>query len=445
MPENAVMTVLLTLPALPPLPRTARSWLMFSGGLDSTVLLHHAAQAQWPHLQALHVHHGLQPAADGWARQCRQQCKTLGVPFKLLKVKVDASAGEGMEAAARRARYDAIRKLLKAGDLVITAHHRDDQAETVLMRLLRGSGIAGVAAMQPLSPFPPAQLWRPLLEIPRVQLRAYAEYHDLQWVEDPHNQNPRYARSYLRTQVMPALAKHWPQAQDSLTRFAQHAGDAQQLLNELAASDLQTLGWVSRQPSANGGLRPDGLTPPTVCVSIAAILKFSSARRSNALRYWIAQHGFEAPSADTLQRLEKEVLQARPDATPLLHVGAYDFRRYRDALYLLHSLPPVPPKKWEAEWRGRKLELPEGCGTLYSGKRFTPPLTVRFARGGERIQLPGHARSHSLKNLFQQAGIPPWQRQRLPLIYLQHQLLCVSGRWATEQGARLGIRYQQDF
>lgn len=430
-PENAVMKASLPLPALPTLPHTARCWLMYSGGLDSTVLLHHAAQAQWPRLHALHVHHGLQPAADGWARQCRVQCKAFGVSFKLIKVRVDAAAGEGMEAAARRARYDAIRKLLKAGDLVITAHHRDDQAETVLMRLLRGSGIAGMAAMQPLSAFPPAQLWRPLLEVPRTALQAYAQRHGLDWVEDPHNENPRYARSYVRKQVMPALAAHWPQAQEALTRFARHASEAQGLLTELAADDLRTL-------SRSDDSRKENL-------SCAALLALSPARRANVLRHWITQQGFEAPSADTLQRLETEVLHARPDATPLLHVGAYDFRRYRDTLYLMPPLPPTPPKGWEAAWHGATLALPAGCGTLKTRKKFVSPLTVRFARGGERIRLAGHARSHSLKNLFQQAGVPPWQRQRLPLIYLEHELLCVSGHWATEQGVTLGIRYQQDF
>ncbi|TXH04131.1 MAG: tRNA lysidine(34) synthetase TilS [Nevskiaceae bacterium] len=406
------MDAAFAIPELPALRKGARIWLAYSGGLDSTVLLHRLHEAGVPGLRAVHVHHGLQADADAWARHCRAQCRALGVPFTLLRVAIQARHPAGPEAAAREARYAALRERLRSGDLLVTAHHRRDQAETVLLRLLRGSGVEGLAAMRPLKALPPGQLWRPLLEVSRMQLRAEAERRGLYWIEDPHNRAPRYARSFLRESVWPLLEMRWPQAEASLARAAGHCAEAAQLLAEVATQDLALLG--------------DGET-----LGVAALKSLPPARRRNALRHWLAQRGYEAPPTAAWDRLEREVLDAREDARPLLRLGDCEFRRYRDRLYLMAPLPPAPGAL-ELTWDGRAtLRLPAGCGTLRAtGRRARPvELRVRFPQGGETLRPEGGTRTRTLKNLFQEAGVPPWQRLRTPLIYREGALVSVADRW----------------
>lgn len=434
------MNAKLTLPPLPKLQRRARLWLAYSGGLDSTVLLHLLAAAGLPRLSAIHVHHGLQAAAEAWAQKCEARCRALDVPCTVMRVCVDTHDPAGPEAAARKARYAALHAQMKAGDLLITAHHQDDQAETVLLRLLRGTGIAGLAAMRPLTDFPPGRLWRPLLHTPRTEIHAYAQQHGLSWIDDPHNQNPRYARAFLRSEILPRLRQHWPQAQESLARTAQHAAEAEELLQELAGADLKKV--RRSQDSAN---RLDAL-------SCAALMELSPARRNNVIRYWLTQTGFEVPAAGMLLRLDMEVMQAREDAQPLLHCGACEFRRYRDGLYVMPPLPP-PPEHGQLEWNGAgTLQLPAGCGRLMSSARKALPFALRvcFPQGGERIRPRGSAHTRTLKNLFQEAALPPWVRVRTPLIYRNDELISVADRWVTEAWAeelkrrRVHIRWQRE-
>lgn len=402
----------LPLPPLPPLARGARVWLAYSGGLDSTALLHALARLKLP-LRAVHVHHGLQTAADAWARRCRAQCRALGVPLRVLRVDIADNDPAGPEAAARAARYAALRAVLRAGDVLVTAHHQDDQAETLLLRLLRGSGVAGLAAMRELMSFAPGQLWRPLLHTPRATIRAYAAAQGLAWIDDPHNVDPRYARSWLRAEILPRLTQRWPQAAESLARAAQHAREATELLDMLAADDLRA--QVETGDAA---------------LSVSQLLALPAARRNNLLRYWLAQQGREPPSTQQLARLVREVLRARADTQPLLRVGDYELRRYRDRLHAMAPLPPPP--KIELAWNGAvSLSLPPGCGTLVSSARrgLTQGLTVRFAHGGERLRPVGDAHTRTLKQLFQSGGVPPWQRVRMPLIYRGDQLLSVADRW----------------
>lgn len=388
----------------------------FSGGLDSTVLLHRLAHFQpRMRLRAVHIHHGLQAAADEWAQRCEHFSLNLGVAFELLRVQVDGLDPAGPEAAARTARYEALRGLMKPGDCLATAHHRGDQAETVMLRLLRGSGVHGLSAMRTLRVFSPGWLWRPLLELPREQIYAYAQEHDLRWIEDPHNRDTRYSRSWMREQLTPLLRERFPQAEESLARTARLAAEAAGLLDELAALDLA--GAARGEALAVGVLRD--LNPP---------------RRHNLLRWWLRQRGFEAPSADAVERVEREVLAAAEDAEPLLGWAGCELRRYRDRLYAMAPLPPAPAPDPPLAWHDEQLPLPEGCGRLRL--RQLPPrgLSVRFMRGGERLRLDGMAHSRTLKNLFQEAGVPPWVRLRTPLVEAEGELVYVagigaSGRW----------------
>lgn len=401
---------------MPATPKGARIWLAFSGGLDSTALLHLLHAQGIKGLYALHIHHGLQDTADAWAKQCQAQCRKLKVPCEVLHVKIDPTNSVGPEAAARMARYNALRSKMREGDVLVTAHHRDDQAETVLLRLLRGAGVAGLAAMRPVTSFAPGILWRPLLQTPRAEILAYAKSAKLKWIEDPHNHVPRYARSFLRQEVMPRLREHWPQADVSLARAAEHCAEANELLNELARQDLYAL----RLDQA---------------LSVAGLQALSSARRRNALRYWLGEQGFDAPASAMLQRLEREVLQARIDAQPLLNCGTYEFRRYRDQLHVMSPLSAVPGNV-ELQWDCKgELVLPEGCGVLKSNARKALPdlLTIRFPRGGETLRTGGASRTRTLKNLFQEAAVPQWQRLRTPLIYSEGQLVSVADRWLSKE------------
>lgn len=419
----------------PNLAAGATVWAAFSGGLDSTVLLHLLKQSGLP-VKALHVNHNLQQIAGRWAEHCRALCAQLGVQVYVMDVKVDPRDPGGPEAAARAARYTAFASVMKDGDCLATAHHQDDQAETVLLRLLRGSGVAGLAAMRETGPLAPGTLWRPLLRQSRADLKHYAETHGLSWVEDPHNLDPRYARSFLRSEIFPRLTQRWPQAVEQLARTAEHCAGAVDLLDQLAGVDLK-----KAVIPAQAGLRFQGL-------SVRRLLDLPRARRNNLLRYWAAAGDFEIPTYDALQRLEKEVLRARPDAAPLLAWGDTELRRFRDALYLMERLPP-PPQGLVLEWDGRAdLALPPGCGTLKALKpaRTELPLRVVFARGGERLKPVGARFTRTLRNLFQEEAVPPWVRERMPLLQLDGELAGIAERWETPALKRLrtarGSRYR---
>ena len=417
MSEKPTLTPILPTPSLPP---GATVWVAFSGGLDSTVLLHRLRNEGLP-VRALHVNHHLQPAANRWVEHCKESCAQLGVPIYVLDVKIDPNDPEGPESAARRARYESFASLMKPGDCLATAHHQDDQAETVLLRLLRGAGVAGLAAMRAVSDSPAGRLWRPLLRQSRAALRDYAERHHLPWIEDPHNQDPRYARSFLRNEIFPRLAQKWPQAVEQLARTAELCSDAVELLDEVARKDCRV-----------AAVRARAGRPPAL--SVVALLALNRARRNNVLRYWAAQGGREIPSFDALSRLEKEVLRARPDASPVLAWGDTELRRFRDALHLMPRLPPPPARGMALEWDGRAdLTLPAGCGTLKALKpaRAELPLRVVFVKGGERLKPAGARFTRTLRNLFQEEAIPPWVRERMPLVQLDGELAAVADRWET--------------
>lgn len=260
--------------------RTAPAWrIAFSGGLDSSVLLH--LLADWarhedlPPLSAIHVHHGLQPAADAWPEYCAQFCARLDIPLEVVRVQV--APGASLEQAARRVRYAAFAERLGSGEVLLGAQHRDDQAETLLLRLLRGAGVRGLAAMPASRPLGQGSLVRPLIDCSRAELQAYAQSHGLAWVEDPSNADERFSRNFLRRQVMPLLAERWPQMTASLARSASHLSEAQQLLDELAEMDLLAARGVCALPWL-----------PLPSLDLSAVTALSDARQRNLLRHWLA-------------------------------------------------------------------------------------------------------------------------------------------------------------
>ncbi|CAI1025554.1 tRNA lysidine(34) synthetase TilS [Serratia quinivorans] len=397
----------------------------FSGGLDSSVLLHLLVglRQQLPDLQlrAVHVHHGLSDFADQWVTHCQQQCVAWQLPLVVQHVQVDSQQG-GIEAAARAARYSAFASTLAAGETLLTAQHLDDQCETFLLALKRGSGPAGLSAMAAQTSLGDNHLLRPLLGYSRQQLEAYAQQHQLSWIEDDSNQDPRFDRNFLRLQVLPLLNQRWPHFAAATARSASLCAEQEQLLDELLAEQLHKLLDEDR------------------ALAIDGLVTCSPARRFALLRRWIALFGVTMPSREQLQRLWEEVALSREDAEPQLQLGQYQFRRFRRRLYLLPLM--VDLREISLSWSlGDPLTLPDGLGELVSGEgdiclrapQSQQKVSIRFTAQGKH-RILGRAHSRPIKKLWQELGIPPWQRERTPLIYYDDQLIAALGIFVSEAG-----------
>ncbi|SFK28285.1 tRNA lysidine(34) synthetase TilS [Lysobacter sp. cf310] len=404
----------------------------YSGGLDSSVLLHAlaatpAARAQG--LRAWHVHHGLHAQADAWAAQCAEICAALSVPLTVSRVNVAHDRGDGPEAAARRARHAAFEAGLDAGETLALAHHRDDQAETFLLRALRASGPDGLAAMRRWRDCGPGRLWRPLLELPRSALEAYAREHGLRWIEDPSNADDAYDRNFLRRRVLPLLRERWPQADAALAASAGLNAQAATLLEREDALALAQVRSADPQALSRAGLR--ALAP---------------ARRARVLRRWIAALGLPSLPAQGVLRIETDLLDARGDAEAEFAWSGAVIRAWRDLLHAQAQAPALPAD-WRAHWDGRApLALPGGGELRLEGAAaLEAPCEAHARVGGERIVLPGRAHGHSLKQALQSLGVPPWERRRLPLLSRDGALLAVGDLaysaefdgWLRERRARL--------
>ncbi len=403
---------------VPALPEAAAYFVAYSGGVDSHVLLHLLARQRdelRAPLGAVHVHHGLHDEADDWQAHCADVCAALDVPFHVLPVDATAAAGESPEAAARHARYRALSGWLAPGAALLTAQHRDDQAETLLLQLFRGAGPRGLASMPARAPFGAGMLLRPLLEASRADIAAYAQRHELRWVDDPSNLDTRYDRNLLRQSILPRLQRRWPGLSGVLARAARLQSEQAELADTLAALD--------HQACARGG-----------CLSQAELKSLSPARQRNLLRYWIRQRNVETPSRVVLERIRRELLFSREDARPVVRWGGVEVRRYRGELYLMPALPAHDAAQRIAWDLRDELAIPSAGGVLSaspvtgSGLRVpSSPLEVRFRIGGESLRLPGAPHHQTLKNLLQQHGVPDWERGRLPLLYAGDTLAAVPG------------------
>ena len=401
-----------------------RYCVAFSGGVDSAVLLHAMAMLRegFPGLavRAVHVNHHLQTRAADWARHCREFAAGVGVDCEVLDVRVVVPRGESTEAAARTARYSALSQALGEGELLLTAHHRDDQLETLLLHLLRGAGVAGLDGMPESAVLGRGRLLRPLLDVDHSELVAYAQAAGLNWIEDPSNADTRFDRNYLRQRVLPVLRERWPAAASGASRTARHLAEAQALLEERAQEDL-----ALARTGAN--------------LRVSAVRALDPARARNLLRFWIARAGCRVPSSTVLDQVLWQMLNARDDAQPLIKWGDVELRRYRDALYLGRSALCTPPEAMVWDWRGRaELELPAGLGRL----RLRParrgeaafaaplqPLRVEWQCGSQRLQLAAGAPRRTLRNLFQEHGVVPWMRPCLPLLFVGESVAAVADLW----------------
>ncbi|WP_349970286.1 tRNA lysidine(34) synthetase TilS [Pseudomonas caspiana] len=397
--------------------RNAPAWhIGFSGGLDSTVLLYLlteiAKRENLPPLNAIHVHHGLQAVADAWPLHCQQVCNALSVPLQVISVRVEP--GASLEQAARDARYAALSDCLAEDEVLLTGQHQDDQAETLLFRLLRGAGVRGLAGMPASRSLGQGHLVRPLLSISREELEAYTLEHRLRWVEDPSNRDSHYSRNYLRNKALPVLKSRWPQATASMARTAAHLSEAQQLLEELAQADLA--------PAESSNVF-DWLKLPSLALS--PLMDLSPARQRNALRHWLAALT-RLPDSDHWVGWET-LRDAGQGGRPVWRLADGELHRDQGRIWWLSDnwLQPLtqPAQPW-VDAR-RVLELPCNGQLFIGGETPSGLLEVRYRQGGEVLSLPG--RGHrDLKRLLNENEIPLFVRGRLPLLYRNGEFLAVA-------------------
>ncbi|WP_270423834.1 tRNA lysidine(34) synthetase TilS [Citrobacter portucalensis] len=398
----------------------------FSGGLDSTVLLHQLVQwrAQHPEvaLRAIHIHHGLSPHADSWVQHCESVCMQWQVPLVVERVHLEDD-GLGIEAQARRARYQAFAQTLLPGEVLMTAQHLDDQCETFLLALKRGSGPAGLSAMGECSPFAGTQLIRPLLAQTREALETWARQHELCWIEDESNQDDTYDRNFLRLRVTPLLQQRWPHFAQAVARSAALCAEQESLLDELLASDLA-----------------DCITVHGTLL-LVPLMMMSDVRRAALLRRWLAGLNAPMPSRDGLERIWQEVALAREDASPCFRLGEYEVRRYQSQLWWVKSVDGqsetvIPWLEWKIP-----LALPAGLGSvqLISAGELRMPqadeaVSIRFKAPG-LLHIVGRNGGRKLKKIWQEQGIPPWRRDTTPMLFYGETLIAAAGVFVTREGA----------
>lgn len=399
----------------------SRFVLAYSGGMDSSVLLHAMHGLGLP-LHAVHVNHHLQPECEQWQQHCHDVCEAYGIAFTAVQAAVGKVARQSLEERARTARYRQLFDHVGAQDALVSAHHEDDLAETLLLQLLRGAGPAGLAGMGMERMFEGRRHLRPLLGFTRAQLGEYARSHSLAWIEDPSNESPQFDRNYLRLEVMPRLRQRWPGATHTFSRAAGLQAEAMQCLQALADLDVQA-----------------AATGQTHILDIEALQRLDAARLKNALRGWIRAHGLQVPGKKMLECIAQDLVYRETlDTAAMQRWADGEVRRYRNRLYLLDSRLQHDPSQ-VLRWRiDRPLLISSLNRVLHysdlqhfgvSVPQGVTELTVQFRKGGERLRPAGEKHHRSLKNLFQEGDVPPWERDRIPLLYHEGELISVLGYW----------------
>lgn len=392
-------------------------WIAYSGGLDSHVLLSlcHRLRQDYPiELRVIHVNHQLHPQAADWAAHCRQVAANYQIDYVEKIISLDDRKGESLEALARERRYAVLSAALGEGDCLLTAHQQDDQAETMLVQLLRGAGPKGLASMPSMKPLGRGVHARPLLGVTRAALSVYAKEQGLQWIEDESNSNTQFTRNFIRQNVMPLLRTRFPDVTQALARSAVHCAESDALLEEYAVS----------------------LGSNSTYISISSLLVLSPAQQGLVLRAWIRQQGVILPDTKKIDIIRQEVLLADANAMPCVAWGDVELRRYRDKLYLRQRRSTVP--LINVDWDlSQPLPL-SGRGVLSTrsirgqGLRLDiSPVSVRSRQGGETIRIIGRGRQ-TLKNLFQEWGVPPWERAEEILLFVAEECVGVVGRCMAE-------------
>ena len=386
----------------------------FSGGLDSCVLLHLLANLRKTllfQLSAHHVNHGLSPNAESWANFCAEFCTNLNIPFTLSKVKVEQNSGLGPEATAREARYKAL--IGVDADFICLAHHQDDQAETLLLQLARGAGVKGLAGMGPIN----GKLLRPLLDAPRSALEAYASENKLTWINDESNADTKFNRNFMRHEILPKLEAQYPAIKQTISRSAAHLADCSALLDDLAELDAANALKQNRQQ-----------------FSLQILASLSAARANNVVRWWLAQNQLVMPSTPVLQQIVQQLLGAKNDAAVQIKISdSFNVRRYQGNAYLVLDMPASAP--FNLLWQGEEsVMLPDASRLFFTQKMGAGfalnrikniKLRIKNREGGERFKPELGRPYRSLKQVLQTHAMPPWQREQLPLIFMDETLVII--------------------
>jgi tRNA(Ile)-lysidine synthase len=390
-----------------------------SGGIDSVVLLHLLHQLQKKHrfiLNAMHVHHGLSQNADKWVKFCEKLCMKLSVPLDVEYIQIPHKKSLGIEGEARGLRYE---KLLKTKtDLIVLAHHEDDQAETFLLQLIRGAGVKGLSSMAHFDAT--KKLWRPFLNQSKSDIESYAKQHKLKWIEDESNQNIDFDRNFIRSKVLPILKNRFNHIIKVISRSSRLLAEAQNLLDDLAKLDLKSY------------LKSDKYKHK---LHVNTLNKLSLIRAKNVLRYWLELNDQLMPSKDLLDELLRQVLTAKKDAELKIEISKdYEIRRYKDEIYLVQK-NQNKHKNYEIVWNGEsEILLPNGTKLKFKKvkgkgisleKMMNKKLVISNRKGGEFFKPDSKRPTKKVKQLLQESDLPPWERESLPLIFLSHDLVCV--------------------
>jgi tRNA(Ile)-lysidine synthase len=401
-------------------------WLAYSGGLDSTVLLHALFKIRNKlnsEIIAAHVNHGLSKNSVNWEEHCRLNCIDLGIKYISINVDIPKIKGKSPEELARESRYKALSEIIGEGDTVLVAHHQDDQVETVLIQLLRGAGPEGLAGMPKIKSFSSGWLARPLLSFTRKQLLAYAKIYNLRWVDDESNIDTTFDRNYIRKNIIPLISERWPSASTTISRAARHQADIIKLVNEISNHDMKHV-CVDEENIIN----------------IEEFNKLSDIRQRLVLRAWISKRNLPIPNADVTDKIITDLVNSKIDSEPCVNWNGAEVRRYRNYIYVMKPIikhDTCSIYKWdiseplELEVGTLKAKLTKGDGIkakLIKNKR----VEIRYRKGGEKIKPVGRLRNCELKKLLQESEIPPWNRDCIPLLYIDNKLAEVAGYWIED-------------
>lgn len=429
------------------LPQNARYVVAYSGGIDSHVLLHCCNLLNVP-LRAVHVHHGLQNVADYWVQHCLNICNSSNIPLDIIYVDARKKRGQSPEEAARSARYDALQKILTAGDCLLTAQHLNDQAETLLLQLFRTATTAGLSAMPERRNIGDNIHLRPLLSFSREEIENFAQENGLHWIEDPSNQDITIDRNYIRTNLVPLLENRWPEITAQLAKVASLQANNLQVLEDMAAIDLAN---TIKAPVYHSKVNQYDVLS---VISITGLKQLSPPRLLNVLRYWIIktiEAGYTriSPTRNLLEEIEKTIINVQQDAAPVIVFSTYEFRKYQDGLYLLKPrlLSSVADTviKEKIGWQAKlpltlsalniQFKAAHIVGDGLQQSLLNETLSIGFREGGEKFHPVGRQHSQSLKKLFQEKGVLPWERDYIPLLYFKDELIAVVGLWISKKYA----------
>jgi tRNA(Ile)-lysidine synthase len=396
----------------------------FSGGMDSTVLLHVMKNIidEKSQIRAIHINHNIVDNSKVWTKTCKSICKNFGIDIEIISLEVTHN-GYGLEAAARDERYKKLKEKLYENEYLLTAHHEEDQMETVFLRMARGTGLDGLQGINEKYSFGEGIIFRPMLEVSKTSVMDYAKEHQLKWVEDSSNQDTHFDRNFLRKKIIPQFRERWPSIASSVSRLSQLSVQNIKILNQIAEEDIGPIANMNELP-------------------LAKLLDKSFERANNMLRYIILANGMSIPSMKTLQDGLKEMLDPETDKSVIAWKD-YCIRKYKNHLYFLSNSDLEPNKvdvriPWEI---GKTVNLGENIGTIeatfihgdgLSIEKCKNKLTISYRQGGELIKPIGHRINKSLKNLFQENQILPWMRDKIPLIYYQDELVSVADLWFNQ-------------